>query len=74
MKEHSLLITEDKDFGEITYRLKYAHKGILLIRLNDIPRKERIEQSVEVITKYILTLQNSFSVLDKRGLRVKATS
>ncbi|MEO5570241.1 MAG: DUF5615 family PIN-like protein [Bacteroidia bacterium] len=27
-----LLLTEDKDFGELAYRLKLHHKGILLIR------------------------------------------
>jgi predicted nuclease of predicted toxin-antitoxin system len=28
----ALLITEDKDFGELAHRLKLPHKGILLLR------------------------------------------
>lgn len=66
-----LLITEDKDFGELTYRLKLEHNGVLLIRLNDISRGERIQLASEIIEKYFDKLQNSFSVLTKRGLRIK---
>jgi predicted nuclease of predicted toxin-antitoxin system len=66
-----LLITEDKDFGELTYRLKLEHKGILLIRLSDIPRKERIELASDTIEKYFDKLNNNFSVLNNRGLRIK---
>jgi len=29
VKNDALLITEDKDFGELAFRLKYKHKGIL---------------------------------------------
>lgn len=66
-----LLITEDKDFGELTYRLKLVHCGILLIRLSDIIRKERIELVAEIIGKHFDKLQGNFSVLSKSGLRIK---
>lgn len=66
-----LLITEDKDFGELTYRLKLAHNGILLIRLCDLARKERIELVAEIIEKYFDKLNCNFSVLNKGGLRIK---
>jgi predicted nuclease of predicted toxin-antitoxin system len=68
-----LLITEDKDFGELTYRLKLKHSGILLIRLSDISRKERIELVAEIIEKYSDQLSGNFSVLTKSGLRIKTS-
>jgi predicted nuclease of predicted toxin-antitoxin system len=71
LKYNCLLITEDKDFGELTYRLKLEHKGILLVRLNDIPRNERIELVAELIEKHFDEINNNFSVIDKRGLRIK---
>ena len=71
ISRNGLLITEDKDFGELTYRLKHKHKGILLIRLSDIPRKERINLVIELIKKYSDKLENKFSVLTKKGLRIK---
>lgn len=70
-KNKCLLITEDKDFGELTYRLKLKHKGILLIRLGDLPRNERIELAAELVENRYDVLFNNFSVLDKRGARIK---
>lgn len=69
-----LLITEDKDFGELSYRLKLVHSGILLIRLTDISRKERIELVTETIENHLAALCNNFSVLSKGGLRIKTTN
>ena len=58
--EKSLLITEDKDFGELAYRLRLTHFGILLIRLSELPRLERIELASETIIKYYERLNNHF--------------
>lgn len=69
-----LLITEDKDFGELAYRLKLVHSGILLIRLSDTPRKERIAIVADTIDKHFDKLQSNFSVLSKSGLRIKTTT
>jgi predicted nuclease of predicted toxin-antitoxin system len=73
VKSQSLLITEDKDFGELTYRLRLHHKGILLIRLSDLPRNKRIEFVIETVDSHYDMLLNSFSVLTKRGLRIKTS-
>jgi predicted nuclease of predicted toxin-antitoxin system len=67
-----LLITEDKDFGELAYRLKLVHRGILLIRLSDTPRKERILIVAETIEKHFDQLLYNFSVINKSGLRIKS--
>ena len=69
-----LLIIEDKDFGELTYRLKLLHNGILLIRLRDMTRKERIELVADIIEKYFDQLFGNFSVLTKNGLRIKSSN
>jgi predicted nuclease of predicted toxin-antitoxin system len=66
-----LLITEDKDFGELTFRLKLVHCGIMLIRLNDMPRNERIQLTTEIIEKYYDKMKYNFSVLTTNGLRIK---
>ncbi len=34
-ERHALLITEDKDFGELVFRLQLPHYGILLIRIQE---------------------------------------
>lgn len=68
---NSLLITEDKDFGELAYRLKLQHSGILLIRLSDIHRPERIILVREILLTHADKLTANFSVLNKSGLRIK---
>ena len=70
-QKDSLLITEDKDFGELAFRLKFQHKGILLIRLNDLPRNERLILAIETVVQHLNKLKNNFSVLSKNGLRIK---
>lgn len=67
----ALLITEDKDFGELTFRLRLNHCGILLIRLSNLPRNERIELASKTIQLHVEKLKNKFSVLTKQGIRTK---
>lgn len=71
-KNNAILITEDKDFGELVHRLKLANKGIILIRLSDLPRLERIDVATKTIIKNQENLYQKFSVLTKNGLRIKS--
>lgn len=40
-KHDALLLTEDKDFGELVFRLRMSHEGILLIRVLPMLGKEK---------------------------------
>ena len=71
VKNDALLITEDKDFGELAFRLKFHHKGIVLIWLSELPRNERLSLAVETIFSNLNKLKENFSVLTKNGLRIK---
>ncbi len=66
---NALLITEDKDFGELVFRLNFPHKGILLIRIESAIIK--IATVVEVIKTNYQALKNNFSVLNEKILRIK---
>jgi predicted nuclease of predicted toxin-antitoxin system len=66
-----LLITEDKDFGELTYRLNKQHNGILLIRLSGLPRIERINLVSDLLKEHAEKLSGKFSVINEQGLRIK---
>ena len=69
--KEALLITEDKDFGELVMRLKMSHKGILLIRLSGILPGEKAAIVINAVSNHSSQLQNSFSVLDSKKLRIK---
>lgn len=64
-----LLITEDKDFGELVFRLQLPHNGILLIRIED--NSFKIKSAVQIIKSHLTELIGRFSVLTKERLRIK---
>ena len=35
-KENRILVTNDKDFGELIYKQKFPHKGVILFRMRNI--------------------------------------
>ena len=45
----ALLLTEDKDFGELVYRLKMAHYGIVLVRLSGLENARKSQIVLNVI-------------------------
>jgi predicted nuclease of predicted toxin-antitoxin system len=71
VKEEALLITEDKDFGELVMHHKLEHRGILLVRLAGMETEEKIIRTLEVVRTYGKELQESFTVLDSRRVRLR---
>ena len=67
-EREALLLTEDKDFGELTFRLKLPNKGVLLIRLDKFEDKSLV---AEIVQKYYNELVNRFSVLSNNKLRIR---
>ncbi|MEO1515355.1 MAG: DUF5615 family PIN-like protein [Bacteroidota bacterium] len=70
-QEEAILLTEDKDFGELTYRMKRDSYGILLIRLIDVDKQQKCNIVLGVIETHLAELENSFSVLTSKKLRIK---
>ena len=66
-----ILITEDKDFGELTYRLKKPNQGIILIRLSGMESEEKVEKVRLVFENYLGELRNRFTVISKNKVRIK---
>ncbi|WP_420458155.1 DUF5615 family PIN-like protein [Neolewinella sp.] len=58
----TVLITEDKDFGELTYRLKLPNHGIVL-RMDGEPLDHKLTQIRQLIAVYGDRLKSSFCVL-----------
>lgn len=69
--QNALLLTEDKDFGELVIRLRLPHRGILLIRLGGFQIDIRIELVLRAIRENLADLPNNFAVLDGRRLRIR---
>ena len=44
---HQILLTLDKDFGELVFRLKLLHSGVVLIRLGGYQSKAKSRDCIE---------------------------
>ena len=69
--ENRILITRDKDFGELVYRLHKAHTGVILLRLEGYDTNERAVLVCTLIEKHNKRLQNSFSVIQRGIIRIR---
>ena len=69
--ENRILITRDKDFGELVYRLHKVHSGVILIRLEGCDTIDRGELVCKLVKKHESLLQNSFSVIQRGVIRIR---
>ncbi|MEO8066321.1 MAG: DUF5615 family PIN-like protein [Flavobacteriales bacterium] len=66
-----VLITEDKDFGELIFRLRAAHAGVILIRLHGFLGAEQAERVSQAVREQEHQLSNAFTVIGERSLRIR---
>lgn len=71
LNEERILITRDKDFGELVYRLHKAHSGVILIRLEGHTTEERGAIVCHMIQRYADQLPKAFTVIQKSIVRIR---
>lgn len=67
----AILLTEDKDFGELTYRLRKPNKGILLFRMSGESIDTKIRLLKKVLEEYGEKLGDKFTVITVKKVRMK---
>ncbi len=67
----AVLITADKDFGELVFRLHRATSGVLLIRLGGLPAEEKARLVVAAVAGHAQELTAAFGVLRPGSLRIR---
>ncbi len=70
-EQERILITRDKDFGELAYRMEMVHAGIVLVRLEELKSKTRSQIVFDFIAKNEAALENSFVVISAGIARVR---
>lgn len=65
-----ILITNDKDFGELVFRMMKPHKGVILLRLKDERPKNKIVVLKRVLELYSDELFNNFTVVTEKTVRI----
>lgn len=70
-QEGSLLLTADKDFGEMVFRQHLHTHGIVLIRLTGLSPTRKAEMVALAVEKYGTELLRSFAVIMPGALRIR---
>ncbi len=70
-KEGRILITNDKDFGELIFRLKMLSHGVILLRLKDERTRNKIYYLNYLITNYSDRLENHFTIIKEGKIRIR---
>ena len=72
--EKRIVITMDKDFGELVYHSGMEHCGILLLRLEDATGSEKQQVIAKILKKYADNLKNHFCVYQNQKFRFRKLS
>jgi predicted nuclease of predicted toxin-antitoxin system len=70
-REDRLLVTADKDFGELVFRLQLVSHGVILLRLFGVSPEQGASIVTDVFSKYMDDFPGNFVVIDLRGVRVR---
>lgn len=69
--ENRMIITMDKDFGELTYHSGLKHNGVLLLRLEDANGTEKVRVVTEILEKYSNQMAHCFCVYQNNKFRIR---
>ena len=69
--EQRILITNDKDFGELVFRQGFSHHGVLLLRLKDDSSANRVRVVKAVLGQYGDLLKTNFLVASETQVRIR---
>ncbi|MBF0351645.1 MAG: DUF5615 family PIN-like protein [SAR324 cluster bacterium] len=72
--EHRIVVTMDKDFGELVYHSSIVHSGVLLLRLEDAGSERKVQVVQNIIENHSKQLVNSFCVFQKDTIRIRKLS
>src|SRR3712207_2906004 len=72
--EGRIVVTNDKDFGELVFRSGMAHQGVLFFRLKDASATNRVRVLDAVLKGYAEHLPNHFTVATETHIRIRPTT
>lgn len=70
-QEGRILLTRDKDFGELAYKDRKIHTGIVLSRLHELSSEHKAELVCKAVREYGEQLAEAFTVIQPGRIRIK---
>lgn len=66
-----LLLTADKDFGELVFRRQMAHCGVMLLRQAGLSIDVRADGILTVLGSHAMELAAAFTVIAPESIRIR---
>jgi len=70
-QESALLLTADKDFGEMVYRQSHLANGVILVRLAGLSSVQKAQIVASAIADHIQEMSKAFTVIEPGRVRVR---
>ncbi|MBW1707390.1 MAG: DUF5615 family PIN-like protein [Deltaproteobacteria bacterium] len=73
-RESTLLLTADKDFGELLFRQHRLTTGVVLVRLAGLSPLRKAEAVASAIKRHVTELPRAFTVISPGAIRIRKQS
>jgi predicted nuclease of predicted toxin-antitoxin system len=70
-QHQALLITNDKDFGELVFRQKLISKGVILVRLSGLSLARKASLVAAAVRQHEAELAGCFTVVSPGRVRIR---
>lgn len=71
VKESRILITNDKDFGDLVFRSGQPHHGVMLFRLKNESASNQVRILVSLLDQHSDHIAGQFAIVQEDRLRVR---
>lgn len=68
-EEYWILITNDKDFGEMVFRERRSHHGVIFLRLNDEGAANKVETLRQLLENHADKVSEQFVTVTENKVR-----
>ena len=72
VQDDRIVITNDKDFGDLIFFARLAHRGVILLRSEDHRPLARWRLLDQAIQRYGVRLAGAFTVISNEGIRIRS--
>ena len=70
-QQEALLLTADKDFGELVFRMQRLNTGVILLRLAGLSPVSKASIVAEALQQHLSELQGAFTVIAPGSIRIR---
>ena len=72
--EGAILLTADKDFGDLSFRQRRSAQGVLLVRLAGLSQAKKAQIVTVAVSQHAAELSGAFTVVTANAIRIRPLS